>query len=227
MEPISTGHALLLILHLLLFVYWLGGDLGVFYSSKFVVNPRLTREARLTAAKIMLDIDQIPRICLALMLTVGGLLTHYFGIPHPTWQLAAIVLLGPFWLALVLLVHLKEGTSAGHALARFDFWFRWFVIAAILASVAYSSYTGRLAAHPWISAKLLVFVFLVFCGLMIRIKMPPFIDAFRTLATKGADDAVNAQMIAGLGRLRPWVFAIWAGVLLEAVIGVFKPGMGG
>ena len=49
MEPITTTHALALLAHLLLFVYWLGGDLGVFYSSRFVVDATLTREARLVA----------------------------------------------------------------------------------------------------------------------------------------------------------------------------------
>jgi hypothetical protein len=225
MEPITTGHAIVLIIHLLLFVYWLGGDLGVFYSSKFVINPSLTREARLTAAKIMLDIDLIPRICLSLMLTVGGILTEYFGVEHPPLQMAAIVLLGPFWLGMVLFIHFREGTAAGHKVQRFDFWFRWVVIAAICASVAYSLSTGRLEDHPWIAAKLLVFAFLIFCGLMIRIGMPQFIAAFRNIATKGATDADNVQLQQGLAKVRPWVFAIWAGVLLEAIIGVVKPGM--
>jgi hypothetical protein len=226
MEPISAGHAIVLVIHLLLFVYWLGGDLGVFYSSRFVVNPSLTREARMTAAKIMLDIDLIPRICLSLMLTVGGILTEFYGVVHPPLQMAAIVLLGPSWLGMVLFIHFREGTAAGHRVQRFDFWFRWFMIAAICASVAYSIATDRLTANPWIAAKLLIFAFLIFCGLMIRLGMPPFVAAFRNLAAKGASDADNAQLRQSLAKVRPWVFAIWAGVLLEAVIGVLKPGAG-
>ena len=61
-----------LILHLLLFAYWLGGDIGVYYSSGMVVNPKLGIEARRIAGKIMMNIDLVPRICLSLMLTVGG-----------------------------------------------------------------------------------------------------------------------------------------------------------
>jgi hypothetical protein len=158
------------------------------------------------------------------MLTVGGILTEFYGVVHPWWQMTAIVLLGPFWLAMVLFIHFREGTHAGHTVARFDFWFRWVVIAAILASVAYSMSTGRLDANPWIAAKLVVFAFLIFCGLMIRIGMPPFIAAFRNLVARGASDADNLQLQCSLDRVRPWVFAIWAGVLLEAVIGVLKPG---
>ena len=53
-------HDLLLIVHLLLFCYWLGGDIGVFYSSGFAANPNLSNEARMTAAKIMLNLDIVP-----------------------------------------------------------------------------------------------------------------------------------------------------------------------
>ena len=48
-----TTYELILLLHIILFCYWLGGDIGVFYSSNFVVNDDLSRETRLTAAKIM------------------------------------------------------------------------------------------------------------------------------------------------------------------------------
>ncbi len=88
MESLTAAHAIALVAHLLLFVYWLGGDLGVFYSSRFVVDPGRSREARLTAAKIMLDLDLIPRICMSLTLTVGGILNEFYGIPHPPWQQA-------------------------------------------------------------------------------------------------------------------------------------------
>ena len=127
-----------ILLHLVLFVYWLGGDIGVFYSSKFVVNPNLSKETRLVAAKIMFNIDLVPRICLSLMLTVGGILSEFSGLTHPWWQTAAIILLGPFWLGMVLFIHFNEGKPIAHKVSNFDFWFRWFMIAAILVSVAYS-----------------------------------------------------------------------------------------
>ena len=134
MEPSSVTHATALIVHLLLFVYWLGGDVGVFYSSRFVVDTRRSRKARLMAAKIMLDLDLVPRICMSLMLTVGAILNEFHGVEHAAWQMAALLALGPFWLAMVLYLHFREGTAAARRVQRFDLWFRWFMIAAILAS---------------------------------------------------------------------------------------------
>ena len=212
-----------ILLHLVLFVYWLGGDIGVFYSSRFVVNPDLSKESRLVAAKIMFNLDLIPRICLSLMLTVGGILTEFNGLEHPLWQMAAIVLLGPFWLAMVLTIHFKEGSPLAQRLTQFDMWFRWIVIVSVLVSVAYSWSTGRLDPAPWVGAKLVLFALLILCGIMIRRALRPFAGAFRNMAVQGASDADNAAMIASLARVRPWVLVIWAGLLVQAYLGVVQP----
>lgn len=212
-----------ILLHLVLFVYWLGGDIGVFYSSKFVVNPNLSKESRLVAAKIMFNLDLIPRICLSLMLTVGGILSEYVGLEHPTWQMAAIILLGPFWLAMVLVIHFNEGKPIAKRLTQFDFWFRWVVIATVIASVAYSWSTGRLDPAPWIGIKLLIFAGLIFCGVMIRQMLKPFGPAFHNMAVGEASAHDNEVMQKSIGRVRPFVIVIWIGILVEAYLGVVKP----
>jgi hypothetical protein len=223
MEELSLAHGIARFLHILLFVYWLGGDAGVFYSSGFVINPALSRDARLTAAKIFINLDMIPRYCMALMLTVGGVLAELIGITHPWWEMTAIVLLGPVWLALVVLVHAREGTAAGRRLTRIDYWFRWIVIVAILVSVIHANVTGRLAGQAWFSAKLVLFAFMIFCGLMIRRLLPPFVDGFRTLIASGATPESDARMQSSMASCRPWVLAIWASLLLEALLGILKP----
>ncbi len=226
MEDLGLAHGLTRFLHLLLFVYWLGGDAGVFYSSRFVINPRLSRDARMTAAKIFVDLDMIPRYCMALMLTVGGILAEVMGISHPTWEMVAIVLLGPVWLGLVLAVHAKEGSAAGQTLKRIDVWFRWMVIASILVSVAHSHWIGRLDGLEWFSAKLVLFAFLIFCGLMIRRNLPPFVEGFRQLATGGPTPESDQLMIDSMARCRPYVLLIWAGIAVSALLGILKPTFG-
>jgi len=226
MEDLSLAHGLTRFLHLLLFVYWLGGDAGVFYSSRFVINPGLSRDARMTAAKIFVDLDMIPRYCMALMLTVGGILAEIMGISHPAWEMVAIVLLGPVWLGLVIAVHAKEGSAAGQTLKRIDVWFRWIVIASILVSVIHSHWTGRLDGLEWFSAKLVIFAFLIFCGLMIRRNLPPFVEGFKQLAGSGATPESDRLMIDSMARCRPYVLLIWAGIAVSALLGILKPSLG-
>ena len=226
MEEIGLAHGLIKYLHILLFVYWLGGDAGVFYSSKFVTNTKLSREARLAAFKIFVNLDMLPRYCLALMLTVGGVLAEFVGYEHPLWQTVAIVALGPVWVWVVHTIHAKEGTDFGKRLAAWDRQFRVFMIFAILASVAYHWVTGPLRPYPWLAVKLLIFAGLIYCGFMIRKKIPPFIEGFKTLASTGPTPESDQKMIDGMGACRPYVLIIWAGVAISALIGVLKPGQG-
>lgn len=225
-EELSLAHGLVRYLHILLFVYWLGGDAGVFYSSNFVTNPKLTRDQRLTAFKIFVNLDMLPRYCLALMLTVGGILAEFVGYEHPLWQTIALVALGPIWVWVVHTIHVKEGTEFSKKLATLDRRFRVFMIFAILASVAYHWTTGPLRPYPWLAAKLLIFAFLIFCGFMIRVKIPPFMEGFRTLATTGPTPESDRLMQQGMGASKPYVLLIWAGVAISALIGVLKPGQG-
>lgn len=224
MEPSSAAHTLALTAHLLLFAWWLGGDLGVFYSSGRVVDASQPRAARLMAGRIMLGLDLVPRICMSLMLTVSALLAETVGIPHPPWQIAAVLLLGPAWLALVLFLHLREGSAAAPAVRRLDLALRWIVIVAVTASATWSLASGRLAEHPWLAAKLYLFAFLVFCGLMIRRGLPPFIAGYAALAAGRETPESDRAMAASLARMRPWVLAIWVGLVASTVLGVAKPG---
>ncbi len=215
----------LLIFHLLLFVYWLGGDLGVFYSSGMVVDPELSNQARVTAAKIMVNLDFVPRICMALMLTVGGLLSGEIGIEHSTWQTVGFTAMGPGWLAMVVFLHYKHGTPLSDLVTKIDYYFRWVLVIYLCCSVTfYTFFSDRLATAPWISFKLGIFAFLVFCGLMIRKFIPDYGIGIGKLRNDEVSDEINAAMIASLNKCRPFVLAIWVGLLLECYFGVAKPG---
>ncbi|ABG42328.1 hypothetical protein Patl_3828 [Paraglaciecola sp. T6c] len=221
-----TPYDIALLIHILLFCYWLGGDVGVFYSSQFVVDSKLSRETRLTAAKIMLGCDLIPKICMSLMLTVGGILAHYLGIEHELWQLIGIILLGPLWLSMVLVLHYKHNANYIPLLTKVDYLFRWAMIAALVTSSIYTYNTGRLADNPWIIIKLLGFAFLIFCGLMIRINLKEFSITYAKMLQDSHDDADNLQMVRSLRRVKPWVVTIWLVLIFEAYVGIAKPFMG-
>lgn len=219
-----TAHELVLFAHQLLFVYWIGPDIGVYYLSGRVTNPELPAEQRLAAARTMATVDLVPRICLALMLTVGGVLTEFVGVPHPTWQMAGIVLLGPVWLTIVLVAYFRRGTPVGGTVARLDLALRWALVAGILVSVGYSWTTGRLADTPWVAGKLLLFVAILVFGLLMRSRVQPMMDGIGKLAAGGGSPEVDAAMATSLARTKPFVLAMWLCLLLEGMLGVFQPG---
>ena len=195
----------------------------MFYSSNFVVDSKLSRETRLVAAKIMLGCDLIPKICMSLMLTVGGILTHYNGIDHPLWQWIGIILLGPVWLSIVLVQHFKHQAAYIPTLTKIDFYFRWLLVAGIVISCLISLSTGRLDDAPWVTAKLLGFAFLIFCGLMIRVSLKDFGMGYTKIAQNNYDEADNQAMALSLKKVKPWVVTIWIVLVIEAALGIVKP----
>jgi len=223
-EPSLTGYEVLLFLHQLLFVYWLGPDIGVFIWSRKVVNAELTTDQRLAAGKIITVIDLVPRLCISLMLTVGGILSEAVGLEHPLWQMVGIVLLGPVWLIMVLVIYMQKGTALGETVAKLDFWFRWALILAVIVSVAYAFSTGRLVDAPWVGGKLLLFAAVILFGLMMRIRLRPFTDGLDKLATDGPSEQINSAMTTSLSRATPFMVAVWIGLLWAALLGVVKPG---
>ncbi len=220
-----SGQDIALLLHLLLFAYWLGGDIGVFYSSGFAINPKLSRGARQAAGTIMMNLDLIPRLCLSLMLTVGGILTHYYGIEHPLWQMIGIILLGPIWTFALIYIHFNEGTDLVKKMTKIDYYFRWIMVFTLIASVTYAfMYTDRLAENPWVGAKLIVFAALIFCGIMIRKYIGGFITGIHNIAKDNINEADDIAMAASLAKPRIFVLTIWFLLFVEVWIGVVKPG---
>jgi len=76
------------------------------------------------------------------------------------------------------------------------------------------------ASGAWLGWKTLIFAAMVFCGLMIRVNLRPFGAAFGRLLAGSEVDAANDTLRRTIGRCRPWVWCIWAGLFLNAALGL-------
>jgi len=201
----NFGHTMVLFLHQLLLVYWLGPDIAVFIWSRHVVNAQLDVEQRIVAGKMMI-------------------LSETYGLPHPWWQMVGIILLGPVWLTIVLLSYLKRGSDFGDLVARFDLWLRGVLVIGIPISVLWSWSTDRLADSPWIAAKLMILAVVILLGLIMRLRFRAFFDGLNRLEADGQSAAVDTMMSTSLARARPFGHVIWLLLLWASLLGVIKPG---
>ncbi|MGX1810564.1 hypothetical protein ACWIGI_33015 [Nocardia sp. NPDC055321] len=224
----------LILLHLVLFVFWLGGDLGVFYSSRFVIDPKLDAAARVTALNIMSGLDLAPKICLVLFLPSGVTLmataphgAELFGVAlFPGWSVVAIWVFSAIWLALTVIAHRTHGRIA--TVYRADLVIRGLVIAGMAGAGGYA----LIAAEPfgvttnpkWLGAKILLYTAAIAAGLGIRITLRPFGAAFGELLTTGSSDRIEQTLRRSVDGCLPYVWTIWGSVLAAAALGVFKPG---
>jgi heme/copper-type cytochrome/quinol oxidase subunit 4 len=172
----------------------------------------------------MMNLDLVPRMCMTLMLTIGGMLAGLQGIDHYPGQMVALWILAPGWLFIVVYMHFSHGSELAKTFNTIDYWLRRILVVGITLSVVYTLYTGRLAETPWLTAKVALYGFLIFCGIKIRVHLPGFIFGLQALAKGTISEEENDKMIAGLKGSRPWVWSIWAVVFLEGIIGVVKPG---
>ncbi|GAA5525470.1 hypothetical protein Maes01_02040 [Microbulbifer aestuariivivens] len=209
------------LLHNLCFVYWLGGDLGTFYASRYVTKPNLSPQARSTALTIMMGCDQGPRFCMPLILPLGLQLAHMSGqfTVAPVWLwLAWALCLG--WFALVAVLHFAHGKSFVPVLTRFDFYLRVVLIVGLLVLAGYALATNFILAADWLAIKLAIFALLVLCGLIIRMRLKLFGAAWGELMSGNESASVNETISSSIASCRPFVYLIWVGLLANAAYGL-------
>lgn len=221
----NIGYIFVILIHILLFVYWLGSDLGVFYSAKFLVDPTLSLETRRTVMKILHFIDLFPRMMLVLTLPVGvtlALAGGYAALPVAWGRplLATIWIAALVWFALV--VRIYEAPSAG--LTRVDYAIRYMVILGLVALGVASllGYGPIIPGADWLAIKLIVFAIIIALGLGIRAAFRPFAVAFGQLVAHGSTLEIETAMKRAHARVRPIVLALWAALVVEAFLGLSK-----
>jgi len=112
-------------LHILLFVYWLGADLGVFLAAQAAKRSTLTYAQRAIALQLALKIDIAPRLSFALMFPCGLELAAARGLVEPAgWERAlawltpgAVAGLAIGWLAVTAAATATARTASALAAA--------------------------------------------------------------------------------------------------------------
>jgi hypothetical protein len=223
-----SAYELTKFLHVVLLVFWLGPEVAIMVAGQFATNTALSAAQRAGAARLMQYYELMPRVCMSLMLTVGGVLSEFEGVTHPWWQMAGIWLLGPVWLGLTLAAYFGDRTGLATLAERLEHWLRMALIVAIPISVAYSTVTGRLAEAPYVGGKLILFALILALGLLARRAFQPFISGVAELARAGTSAGSNAALDQAIGSSyrqgRLYVFGIWIALLLAALMGIVQYG---
>ena len=220
-----------LLLHLLLLTYWLGADLGVFYSSRYVLKPDLPPASRAVALKIMAWLDVAPRLCLVLFLPSGVTLMaldDYGRDLFSGWPLVAVWVAGAAWFGLVVADHVLHDSPLHALVRRLDLAVRMAAVVGLLGSAIYAlvadSPFGVDTNPKWLGGKVALYAIAIGCGIAIRFQLRPFPTAFGSLMTSGSTPDVERTLRGAIVGSQPYVAAIWLCVLGSAVLGVFKPG---
>jgi len=214
--------ACLTLLHVFVLVFWVGGDLGAYYASYAVADPRHPPAARRLAARMISNIDMAPRTSLVLALPTGLTLAVAKGwLQLDLVWLILVWVISLIWLAIVWAVHVKE-PKPGSALPRADVGLR---VAAIIgfAAVGIGGLSGFVSVPGFIGLKLILLAAAIGFGLTIRRVLPPFAVAFAKVLNNPDDGAAQAVVAGLLSDVRRYVVGIWITVSLAGLIGLWQP----
>lgn len=215
-------------LHILLFVYWLGADLGVFLAARYVARADLSMDERLRFLDLLLKIDMGPRTALILILPVGATLAVGLGaVSGFDTLLPAVWIFAIGWLALAWHIALRPQHPLAALGTRVDRVIR-IVIAAALAVVAAASLLRGAPVHAtWLALKLLLFAGVITLGLLLRGVLRDWAAGFAALRRVGAGSVsateANARIAAAHRRSTPYAVMLWLLVGAIAWLGVAKP----
>ncbi len=213
--------ALVGLIHILVFVYWLGGDLGAFYTSHYLTKRNVSPDRRLFAAKVVGDVDMAPRTALILALPTGLIFAETKGWLSLGWPvLVALSAASIVWIAIVWKLHTAHQASPP-VLKTLDITLRYSLLVGLI--VAGVCGLGEMIYSPlFISLKMLILAGCVALGLYIRAVLKPLGPAL--VGLNGSDsDRAETQLNKTLSQARPLVVCIWALLLTASFLGLWTP----
>ncbi|MET0247606.1 MAG: hypothetical protein ABW182_12720 [Sphingomonas sp.] len=215
----------LVFVHLLLFVLWLGADVGVFVLGQhFRKRQRYTLDQRLALLKLLVEVDMVPRTAWALMVPVSLSVVAMGGFwAVPQWLLVLAWAVGAFWIWLVWDAHLHDQTPRAARDRRIEF------VLKIGLTLFYLGLGGLSLAGQgplldvWLASKALLFGVIFAAAIMIDVAFKPVGPLLVRLIREGSSDATEVPLLRTMNRTRIWVWTVYALLLATAYIGSVKP----
>lgn len=216
-------HSILLYVHIVLFVYWLGADVGLYTIMVFVKNPKLSFETRKTLITAAFYIDQFPRVTFALILPVGLHLARDLNLlPVPGWLLAAAWVAGVAWSVLHLAVVKYKGTPLAARLLQVNKAWELAMGGLFLGLGGYSLLTDSPVAADWFALKLFLFGMIFWIILGIDTVFQPFTTILR-MGPDGSTPAAEAEVTRQTHLTMAWAVFLYVVILVIAFLGKVKP----
>lgn len=211
--------------HLLLFVLWLGADVGVFLLGQhFRMRTRYTLDQRIALLKLLVEVDMVPRSAWALMVPMSLTLSaagSWWDVPPLLVALSWAV--GGIWLWLVWDAHRHDMTPRAARDRRIENILKYALTAFYLWLGGASLMTGAPIGAPWLAWKALLFGAIFAAAIMIDVAFRPVGPQLGRLLNEGSSDTTEVPLRRTMDRTRIWVFAVYALLVVTSWLGVVKP----
>jgi hypothetical protein len=211
-------------LHVLMFVFWVGTDMGVMLGARKSTDSRLTLETRLTLVKLALLIELLPRTMWALALPTGVLLSRELGLlAISDAGVAALWVATLAWAAISLGgAHYSE-KPIGQRLAAINRWTIGVLGITLVVLGTWSYFGNGPFETQWLAAKVALYGVINLTILGIEVSFIPMGPAFGRLFVEGSTSEVETAIDGGMRATMFWVYATYILILIVGLIGVARP----
>lgn len=219
-----TLYGILIFFHILLFVFWLGGDLGVaILGDHFRKRETYSLQERMTILKLLVINDLGPRYAWALMIastislvTVGG----YWAVP--IWGVAIAWVISLAWCWLIYAAHKAGQTEEGKKLRKIEVILKW-ILAAFYLGLGLLSLTTDAPLEPnWLATKAVLFGLVFVAAIMIDVMFKPVGPLLMAVIEKGSSDETEIPLLKTMNKSRFWVRMVYLLLVIVAFIGTTK-----
>lgn len=214
--------------HVLAFVFWLGGDLGVALLGSAFRDRSKSLETRLEILRLLGVVDMGPRTAWVAMVPLSITLVDVGGYwDVPTALVIGAWLIGAAWMALTWRIHLASPGPATAKLKTFEFWVKiaitcFYGTLGILALLG----QGPLQAN-WLGYKALTFAAIFVVAIMIDVAGKPVGPLLMKVIEEGSSDLTEIPLRRAMDKARLWVWATYILLIIVGFLGTVKPDLGG
>ena len=225
MDLSVSAYQALVYVHLLLFVLWLGADVGVYVCGQhFRKRGQYTLDQRLPMLKLLVIIDMVPRTAWALMVPLSLSVVASGGYwDVPAWIFWPAWIVGLFWLFLVWDSHNHDMTPRAARNRRIEGYLRWLIGIFYLGLGSLSLATGEPLAADWLAWKAFLFGLIFVAAIMIDVTFKPVGRLLMAVIEKGSSDETELPLLHTMNRTRIWVWMVYILLVVTAFMGNVKP----
>jgi len=206
-------------LHILMFVFWVGTDMGVFLSCKKATDPKVPIDARFMLLHMALRIELLPRTMWKAALPLGVTLSAAGGwLEISTVNLLLVWAFSIAWWVLSVYSAWHYDKPIGHRLTKYNNIVTSAVGVAIIA-ICVSSLLGNGPFDPeatWLHWKVLVYGLINLMIVVMLFVFDPMGIEFGKLATEGSTPETEATITSIMNRA---AVTIWLTYFMIFIVG--------
>ena len=220
-----TGYVVWKYAHILMFVFWVGTDMGVFLAARRSTDPKLSFVSRVTLLHMALRIELLPRTMWKAALPFGVMLSRDLGLlPIPDLAVALVWIFSIAWWAISMSGAYLYDKPQGHRLARITNGLSGLVgvtlIALCLAS--YLGYGPFIQDAHWLQLKVALYGTINLLVIWMIVAFDPIGAAFGRLAVEGSKPEIEAIISGTMNRSTVIIWATYALIAIVGFIGTTK-----